>query len=301
VQESNLDDDTPWITRREQPEYSLIKNEIKILKQGLLLRRGVFRKNAWKLGLFVVTETGYIHCFNYQTSEELERRKTLSKIAGEEIPDQYVYNNLLKPKTFFRYGNPKHFLIIASLPLKGSKIAVDFVQDTKDINVFQLVFTKEEGMFKSKIVQDTFLIKAASEEEMIEWVAVLKNKIQYGFDVRLIRRSYLPDRPPEPLFKTANELNEAVEISQVTQDITFTTTNKDTLKDMTVVENEKEKESEKIKPMSRASTMNGISRKKPELSGRLSLKKPPPIPDDSSSKTLEADLEEAFQDALSAL
>ncbi len=94
---NDLVKDDWWTKTREITEYSFLKEEIQCVKQGDLLRPGKVRKGHWKKSLFVITETGYLHCFAYSSSIFSKRSSSSDEV--EECP---IYDNLLKPETVYR-------------------------------------------------------------------------------------------------------------------------------------------------------------------------------------------------------
>jgi hypothetical protein len=73
-------------------------------------------------------------------------------------------------------------------------------------NLFEIIIAplprKSKSVFWTREPSESkWLIKAESEEKMIDWIVDLKNKIN----------SYIPDKPPAPLFKTVNTLEANIE------------------------------------------------------------------------------------------
>lgn len=156
---------------------------------------------SWKPALFVLTESGYLHCFKKAhgiTAGEDKRRRTAEKKYGLAVPptpevlaaeeaEEPAYDNLDKPSTYY------------SISLaKAGRVSVDVVTDKPNQHIFAIVVQDagKEGKGCTK-----FEIKAGSEEEMIEWIGCLKAQID----------SFIPDEPPMPLFHSATEIQEMVD------------------------------------------------------------------------------------------
>jgi len=114
-----------WTTPRTIDNFVYRVSNIKVLKEGVLYRRGSYFTSNWKPSWVVLTDTGYLHCFNLKTlSKTTIRQFTIHKKGdGENIrkAGQDTYKNVDKVKTSF------------SVQLRSPRvIAVDSSVHTKD-------------------------------------------------------------------------------------------------------------------------------------------------------------------------
>lgn len=94
---NDMFNDDPWTKIREITEYSFLHEEIKVVKQGDMLRPGKIRKGHWKKSLLVITATGYLHCFDYSSS--IFSKCSTTKEDAKDCP---IYDFLVKPETYYR-------------------------------------------------------------------------------------------------------------------------------------------------------------------------------------------------------
>ena len=107
-----------WTQQRTLQDFPYATTDIQIIKQGILLRPSGswFKKDSWLPALFVITDTGYLHCFkeahgvkagDVRRKEKAKGKKgksipaTRSEIEKEEA-ELPAYKLLDKPKTFYR-------------------------------------------------------------------------------------------------------------------------------------------------------------------------------------------------------
>ncbi|KAJ3288411.1 hypothetical protein HK104_008193, partial [Borealophlyctis nickersoniae] len=95
-----------------------------------------------------------------------------------------------------------------SICLSQPRVTVEVDAERRYQHVFHIVIGHSRrkhqlvpGLFKGTNDTVRFDLRASSEDEMIEWMAALKRKIE----------SYIPDGPPAPIFRTANELEAEVQ------------------------------------------------------------------------------------------
>ncbi|KAJ3289574.1 hypothetical protein HDU79_003928 [Rhizoclosmatium sp. JEL0117] len=204
-------DESAWKTSRSLQTFPYEIQEIQILKQSVMSRQYFWSRSGWTQALFVITESGYLHCFKRvhgRARGDEVRKRALDKkpvfgwglgkknvglpvvppsaeILEAEMHETPAYNDLDTPATYY------------SICLSNSgRIAVNVIPEKP------CVFSIE--LFKSPrdpIAVKRYEIKANSESEMIEWVSFLKEKIE----------SYLPQGPPEPLFLPEHEILDRVE------------------------------------------------------------------------------------------
>ncbi|KAI9348175.1 hypothetical protein BDR26DRAFT_1004655 [Obelidium mucronatum] len=208
--ESQVFDKSVWSTTRTLSDFSYKIQEIKIVKQSVMSRQYFWSRTGWAQALFVVTESGYLHCFKQvhgkARGDEARRRaldqkntwnfskKNVAVIPPSaealqvELHETPAYNDLDAPSTFF------------SICLNNSgRITVNVVPTKANLFVFSIDIFKTP---RDPIACKRYEIKANTESEMIDWVSFLKEQIE----------SYLPEGPPEPLFSPAHEIIDKVEV-----------------------------------------------------------------------------------------
>ncbi|KAJ3416854.1 hypothetical protein HDV05_008439 [Chytridiales sp. JEL 0842] len=213
-----------WTSERSLSSFPYSISEIKILKQSVLKRPGIFAswpgvsRWSWTPALFVLTESGYLHCFKEahgsraaeeRRAEQRSKRWGQKEAAAAEVPpspevlaaeaaEMPAYEKLKKPKTFYS--------ICLSKP---GRIHVQILNSRPHEHIFTVMIqTKPNAAGINELQEDKKLkgwkryeIKASDEEEMVEWVGILRAKIE----------SYMPAGPPAPLFSPTHEIQERVE------------------------------------------------------------------------------------------
>jgi len=188
-----------WTTPRTLENFVYKLSNIKVLKEGVLYRRGSYISSNWKPSWVVLTDTGYLHCFKLKSlSKSTIRQFTIHKKGnGENIlkAGQDTYKNVDKVKTSF------------SIQLRSPRvIAVDSSVHTKDndqdhcfsiiINnsAFNVVPTSQENVneeneannnnnappkkLKSNKNQVVHQLKADREDIMQDWLDVINLKLK---------------------------------------------------------------------------------------------------------------------------
>lgn len=161
-------------TQRSLSDFPYTVREIQLMKQGVLARKSktIFQK-SWVPALFVITESGYLHCFRkiHGIDHILQSRRE----RGVNVPllrsefdwaqrEQPEYEELAKPKAFW------------SICLRRvGRVEVELCAGKDGMFVFTLVVTPDGGKF----APTRYDIRAGSEEEMVDWVAAIKTKIEY--------------------------------------------------------------------------------------------------------------------------
>ncbi|ORX60817.1 hypothetical protein BCR36DRAFT_340691 [Piromyces finnis] len=93
-----------WTTQRTLDNFVYKLVNVKILKEGVLYRQGNYISSNWKPSWLVLTDTGYLHCFNLKLSKCTIREFTINKKGtGENIlqAGKDTYMNTDKVKTNF--------------------------------------------------------------------------------------------------------------------------------------------------------------------------------------------------------
>ncbi|KAJ3077277.1 hypothetical protein HDU98_004239 [Podochytrium sp. JEL0797] len=215
---TNLFHSATWFTKHALDSFPYTIQQIDIEKQATLSRPYFWSRSGWTPALFVVTESGYLHCFKQvhgkAKGDEARRRALMQHNAGfngvkglaavppnaeileKENQESPVYNDLDAPSTFF------------SICLNNSgRISVNVVPD----KIHQFVFAVD--VFKTPRDHKTFKrfeIKATTESEMIVWVALLQEKIELSSSF-FFALSFLPENPPQPLFTASHEILERLQ------------------------------------------------------------------------------------------
>ncbi|KAJ3306913.1 hypothetical protein HDU76_004730 [Blyttiomyces sp. JEL0837] len=173
----------------------------------------------WKPALYVLTDSGYLHCFqkphgkiagDHRRHVRASAKKNLPIPASQSIIQREesevpIYQSLEKPVTFYSIflGRPGRVFVEIG---DGREVTGESGNAGKSgVRVGEFVFSVV--VLDSKKLEGSgfrrYEIRAGSEEEMIEWVAVLKAKIE----------AYIPNGPPAPLYRTPEELQDRLQIT----------------------------------------------------------------------------------------
>ena len=181
----NLFDSNLWTKERSLDEFPFKIPDTKVLKCGNMYRPGTFLK--WKPCHFVLTETGYLHCFDGSIHSNLNNSKNLnnnlsrtnsesSTLSTDSNQNQMHLESIEK--------DPKHGLHY-SIPLNQPKLQVVICTDYPNQHVFEIhsnVMSPssigKKSLFWSKDTLQKWIIKADSEEEMVDWIVEIKNQIE---------------------------------------------------------------------------------------------------------------------------
>ncbi|KAJ3264258.1 hypothetical protein HDU77_008947 [Chytriomyces hyalinus] len=214
VAETGLLDSSAWESAPKRiTDFPYEIQEIKVVKQSVMARPFFWSRTGWTQALYVVTDSGYLHCFKKVNGKAKgdERRKAAvnhrgvgwgfqknqiavvppsSEMIEAELAEVPVYDNLDAPSTFF------------SVCLNNSgRISVNVLDDKSNLSVFAIDVYKTP---RDKSPHKRYEIKASNEAEMIEWITFLNEKIE----------SYLPQSPPQPLFSASHVIKERLEKKQ---------------------------------------------------------------------------------------
>eukprot|EP01087_Luapelamoeba_hula_P009490 TRINITY_DN2451_c1_g3_i3.p1 TRINITY_DN2451_c1_g3~~TRINITY_DN2451_c1_g3_i3.p1 ORF type:complete len:609 (+),score=191.99 TRINITY_DN2451_c1_g3_i3:120-1946(+) len=144
VHEKNLIRPQVWEHKIKAEEFDYpYKNGEKaaILKQGNLYRQGRVISSNWKPGYYILTVTGWLHCFESKDA-------VFGSTSGKPFPAEPVY----------------------SFDIKESTVGIP--SDEKDVAKYKnCVFELKSGKSKRE------LIKANFEEEMVDWICVIKDLV----------------------------------------------------------------------------------------------------------------------------
>nr|KAJ3411143.1 hypothetical protein HK105_002712 [Polyrhizophydium stewartii] len=189
-----LEEPKTWQHERTLDEFPYKVREIQILKHGLLHIPSRFSKNSWLPVVAVVTETGFFHCFKISSHKKLQ----LLECDVEPLGPEAVYKGLDHPSSAI------------SISLSQSRMTIQLVPEKSHQHVFEIIIQhrrpRSGGLFSlwAKPTSDSwtrFEFKATTDNDLVEWLAVLQRKIQ----------SYVPQGPPSPLFRSQQMIEQSVE------------------------------------------------------------------------------------------
>ncbi|KNC98189.1 uncharacterized protein SPPG_06591 [Spizellomyces punctatus DAOM BR117] len=199
-----------FTTERKLEDFPYPLRAIRIEKQGILYRPGTVRKGHWKPVVAVLTESGWVHCFDTKLSR-LTRRAT--SVGGVHIGSHHMHEDerirsRATSETSSASQIPNSLLPLTSTPLPTPFKPFSINLASPRINIapnerklHQHVFTISMDRRKTgKLFRNSgseVELKAASEEEMLDWISVLNRKIE----------SYLPAGPPAPIFRSPQQLS----------------------------------------------------------------------------------------------
>lgn len=187
-----------WRTERTISSFPYEIPDISIIKKGYLYRPGTLTK--WKTSYFVLSSTGFLHCFDGAFPKNGTKLPTASanQLNGLGESDTTLTEdaqnglNASECKTSLKY----------SIPLNQPRVQVQMLSGTKSnsphahsFEICVLPIPRSKDGFWSKLTREPvthrWVIRAESEEDMVDWIVEIKKKID----------SYVPERPPSPLFK----------------------------------------------------------------------------------------------------
>ncbi|TPX70939.1 hypothetical protein SpCBS45565_g01526 [Spizellomyces sp. 'palustris'] len=199
-----------FTTERKLEDFPYPLRAIRIEKQGILYRSGTVRKGHWKPVVAVLTESGWVHCFDTKLSR-LTRRAT--SVGGVHIGSHHMHEDgrirsRATSETASASEIPNSLLPLTSTPLPTPFKPFSINLASPRINIapnerklHQHVFTISLDRRRTgKLFRNSgseLELKAASEEEMLDWISVLNRKIE----------SYLPTGPPAPIFRSPQQLS----------------------------------------------------------------------------------------------
>lgn len=113
-----------WTIERTLDNFPYKIAEIEIIKSGFMHRPGKFRKSNWKSALFVLSDSGFLHCFKIEKT--LARSSSTASLTNELTPIQC----LKRPNTFY------------SVCLFKPRVAVEIVEEKAHLFVFKIMVTQ---------------------------------------------------------------------------------------------------------------------------------------------------------------
>ncbi|KAI9222706.1 hypothetical protein BC828DRAFT_403802 [Blastocladiella britannica] len=167
-----------------------------VLRQGVLHRQGTIRTSKWKPSWFVLTELGFLHCFEEKEPPmahpssvvgSLPRTTTTGGASSESVgPDG---KKVKLPKILF------------SVCLRQARTLVTYVPEKPYDHCFEVSVRqpRDTGLFSLKKKEVRYLIKAEDEETMVDWVCTIKRLID----------AYAPPMP-SPLYSQPDRLQDRI-------------------------------------------------------------------------------------------
>jgi len=208
-----------WTTTRTIDNFVYKILNIHILREGVVYRQGSYFSSNWKPSWLVLTDTGYLHCFNIKNiSKAIIRQYTIhKKSTGEEVfrAGQDTYKNVEKVKTSFsiQLRSPRitavnstyiknneeqyRFSIIVNTSTSDvvSKTPVSELAEVNEISTNNLSNTnvnitnnnnynksKKNKSNKSQIV---YQIRVDTSEILEDWLTIINTKLNNNIPVNL--------------------------------------------------------------------------------------------------------------------
>lgn len=217
-----------FTTPRSLESFPYSLNEIKIERQGILYRPGTVRKNKWRPTVVVLTETGWLHCFDAKLSRVTRRATQVGGVgvlgdaniehileggvgtlmaAAQGLTGEGPHENVVpqahalagqvtnqphhNPLPEANINLPEPFTPF-SINLAHPRISITPNQQKVHQHVFSIIVDRRgaTGGWFSGRGEHIYEFKASSEDEMIEWITILMRKIEY---VKCWRAHVLPE------------------------------------------------------------------------------------------------------------
>ena len=163
---------TPWKTKvvAEDFKYPYKAHMGKILKQGILFRQGKIFSSNWKKAHFVFTESCFLHCFD---SADSFNPSTRSKNLGDPIFTLDFRDCMV----------PLSLSLSLSRSLTRTHIQIAIPSDTAlQSMAFEVKNVKKKG--------GSVMVKANSEEELVDWVFVIRETVSAQSAVNAPQATY---------------------------------------------------------------------------------------------------------------
>lgn len=187
-----------WTTPRTLENFTYKLSNIKILKEGVIYRRGNYISSNWKPSWLVLTDTGYLHCFNLKNiSKSVIRQYNVHKKGNSENilkagQDTYKNTDKDKLKTNFsvQLRSPRVIAVDSSTSKDNDKeCCFSIIINNSAFNVVPSSETNEAGetttnnnakvkKAKSNKNQVVHQLRTDTEEIMQEWLNIINNKLK---------------------------------------------------------------------------------------------------------------------------
>jgi IS5 family transposase len=121
-----------WTKKRTLEDFSYKINPHTIVREGPLYRTAEIRSSHWKPVWAILTDTGYLHCFNMDMDKKVIRDYTIKRQGtGSNVIEegQKAYSDLKKPETYFSLKIGNNIKCVESTKKKAPKYTFDLVVD----------------------------------------------------------------------------------------------------------------------------------------------------------------------------
>ncbi|KAJ3326031.1 hypothetical protein HDV06_002416 [Boothiomyces sp. JEL0866] len=179
-----LDSVQSWKAERKLEDFPCDIQPIEIVKQGKLYRPSRFGLKMWSPVNSVLTATGFLHCF------DLPAHRHNWFDFGSRNESSSHQRSATCPKPLIAELQPSSATIN-----QQSGVEVEGVGNSV-IRKSQKGWPFSKSMYNDSVVKYEF--KADNDNDMVEWIACLQ-------------KNYIPNGPPEPLFKSSQKIEENVE------------------------------------------------------------------------------------------
>ncbi|KAJ3351377.1 hypothetical protein GGF32_004305 [Allomyces javanicus] len=181
-----------WTTTHAASEFGErinVPHVTGVVRQGVLHRLGTIRKSTWKPSWFVLTEAGFLHCFEDKS------------VPFDPCLDADVAKGGRPTSAAAAVRASK---VLFSVCLRQARTSVQYLADRAFEYCFEITVQppRETGLFAfGKNKETKYLIKASTEEDMVDWLCAIKKQIEL----------YTPKSPPEPLFPAPTAVQDRVD------------------------------------------------------------------------------------------
>lgn len=200
----NLMKDEVWKKERTPDDFAIKAREIHIKRQGLLYRHSKLGMGMWVPIQVVVTETGFLHEFPLTSSQEKE---FIAYFLTKDQSRTETANSLTIPREESTFDPETYFLETSkpekSIYLGQPRLSVQQVVKKAPLHVFEITIQQRKKKLFSKDLTDSvtsYELKALSERDMMEWMAVIEH----------LAASMMPVGAPEPLQRAPKEIEQEV-------------------------------------------------------------------------------------------
>ncbi|KAJ3261774.1 hypothetical protein HK103_004725 [Boothiomyces macroporosus] len=211
-----LDSTQSWKAERKLEDFPCDLQQIEIVKQGKLYRPSRFGLKMWTPVNCVLTATGYLHCFDlpihkhnwfdFGSKNEKSNHQRSATCPRPLSPELQPSSATISQQSGFNVEGVGNSVI--SISLSQPRILIHPVVKKTSLHVFEIIIyqrkSKQVWPFSKSSYNDAVVkyeFKADNDNEMVEWIACLQKQIQ----------NYIPNGPPEPLFKSSQKIEENVE------------------------------------------------------------------------------------------
>ncbi|KAL6597601.1 hypothetical protein LY90DRAFT_705794 [Neocallimastix californiae] len=171
-----------WTKKRTLDDFTYKISPHSIIKEGPLYRTAEIRSSHWKPVWTILTDTGYLHCFNMDMDKKVIREYTINKKGdGSNVikEGQKAYSDLKKPETYFSLKIGNNIRCVETSKKKAPKHTFDIVIDNSiksrgpgDYKVAAEEIKRKKTFFGSKKQDNNvvFSLRADTAEIYNSWV-----------------------------------------------------------------------------------------------------------------------------------